>query len=56
MVEAEKKKRIKPTEWVQVRVTIDEKRFLKDHIGDQTAFFLNCIREAAKQRGVALER
>lgn len=57
MIEAEKKaKRVKPTEWIQVRVTVEEKEFLKTHIGDQTKFVLDCIRKEASARGVKLQR
>lgn len=57
MTDTEKKgKRVKPTEWIQVRVTVEEKEFLKTHIGDQTKFVLECIRKEAIARGVTLQR
>jgi uncharacterized protein YqgV (UPF0045/DUF77 family) len=52
MIESAKKER--RTEWMQIRVTPQEKEFLKQTFGDQTAFVRAAIRQAAKERGVAL--
>lgn len=52
MTESAKKER--RTEWMQIRVTPQEKEFLKQTFGDQTAFVRAAIRQAAKERGVTL--
>lgn len=52
MTEQVKKER--RTEWMQIRVTPQEKEFLKQAFGDQTAFVRDAIRKAAKDRGVTL--
>lgn len=52
MTESAKKER--RTEWMQIRVTPQEKEFLKQTFGDQTAFVRDAIRQAAKERGVTL--
>lgn len=52
MTESAKKER--RTEWMQIRVTPQEKEFLKQAFGDQTAFVRAAIRQAAKERGVTL--
>lgn len=52
----EQVKKERRTEWMQIRVTPQEKEFLKQAFGDQTAFVRDAIRKAAKEKGVTLQQ
>lgn len=46
------KKRIRRTEYIQVRMTEQGKEFIKAHFGDQSEFVRSAIVKAAKEKGV----